>query len=159
MRTNKAIRGRKKRSKTDMIAEIFNSRPMEKHSPKEIAGELGLEIQLVTSIVSRLRNEGLIERVGWGQYKLKMAHTIEDLHMKEICDHMKEMASPVMGTTLPTSGELEKEDAYSELIVIYRSIREKGGEIMAVNLLRLCASKVLDDDNVDHLLINIGEVA
>ena len=154
---NRPKRGRMKESKTDRIASIFLSRPMEMISPKEISSELDMNIQLVTSIVSRLKNEGLIERVGWGRYRLRVETNIEEDYLKDINRELREMASMILGrATLLDS--IEKDDPFNELIGIYSSLRRVGGEAMASNLLRLCAKKSLLAEKVDVLMESVGEV-
>ncbi len=147
-----------KESKTDMIASIFTSRPLDLVSPKDVSSELKMDLQLVTSIMSRLRSEGLIERVGWGQYKLKMESNIENRYLEDINRELRDMASMILGRTAILDGIQSNGDPFKELIGLYSSLRKIGGEAMASNLLRLCAKKILLADKVDVLIESVGEV-
>lgn len=159
MRT-KRTRGKSRNiSKTERIANVFTSRPLDSISPKEISRELDLEIQLVTSIVSRLKAEGLIERVGWGKYKLRMDQTVDDEVLRLISKDMYEMSLEIMGTTPLENVDEELKAPFKFLIKIYKEAIGVGGETMANNLLRLCARKRLDDGEVDFLVHSVKEVA
>jgi hypothetical protein len=151
-------RGRSRESKTDRIASVFISRPLSSISPKEIASELDLDLQLVTSIVSRLRSEGLIDRVGWGQYRLKRDRTISREYLEDINRELRDMASMILGKTTTLDRIETNGDPFKELISIYSSLRKVGGDAMASNLLRLCAKKSLLEEKVDVLMESVGEV-
>lgn len=151
-------RGRMKESKTDRIASIFTERPLDLISPKEISTELDMDLQLVTSIVSRLRSEGLVERVGWGKYKLKMDKDIEERYLKDINRELREMASMILGRTTLLNEIETNGNPFNELIGLYSSLKRVGGDAMASNLLRLCAKKSLLEEKVDVLLESVGEV-
>lgn len=159
MRT-KRTRGKSRNiSKTERIANVFTSRPLDSISPKEISRELDLEIQLVTSIVSRLKSEGLIERVGWGKYKLRMDQTVDDEILKNISKDMYEMSLGIMGMTRSDNVEAELKAPFKFLIKIYQEAISIGGETMANNLLRLSARKKLNEEEVDFLVHSVREVA
>ena len=159
MRT-KRTRGKSRNiSKTERIANVFTSRPLDAISPKEISRELELEIQLVTSIVSRLKAEGLIERVGWGKYKLRMDQTVDDEIIEVISRDMYDLSLDIMGMTPITNLEEELKAPFQFLIKIYRDAINIGGETMANNLLRLAARKRLDEGEVDFLVNSVREVA
>jgi hypothetical protein len=158
LRTSRARGKSRNISKTERIANVFTSRPLDSISPKEISMELGLEIQLVTSIVSRLKAEGLIERVGWGKYKLRMEQTVDDEILKIVAQEMFEMSQKVIRTKHEGDVEEELKDPFKFLVQIYREIVKVGGEMMANNLLRLSARKRMEEEEVDFLVFSIREV-
>lgn len=158
MKAKRGLRVKDKLSKTDRIASIFSSRPLESISPKEIAKELELDLQLVTSIVSRLRSEGLVERVGWGKYKLKVERSVGDDYLIKINKDLREMASMIIGKKEPFVEIDSGGDPFKELTQLYSTIKELGGETLASNLLRLCAKKSHLEEKVDILVESVGEV-
>jgi hypothetical protein len=120
---------------------------------------LDLEIQLVTSIVSRLKAEGLIERVGWGKYKLRMEQTVEDEVLKTVARSMYEMAQNLIRTGPQVDLEEKLVDPFKFLVEVYKEVLNVGGETMANNLLKLSASKKLEEREVDFLVFSVREVA
>jgi hypothetical protein len=156
----KRTRGKSRNiSKTERIANVFASRPLDSISPKEISQELGLEIQLVTSIVSRLKAEGLIERVGWGKYKLRMEQTVDDDVLRLVASDMVKMSHNIIRSISSEDVEDGLKDPFKFLIGIYQQVVSVGGETMANNLLRLSARKQMDESEVDYLLFSVREVA
>ena len=142
-----------------MIARVIRESPFQSHTPKQIANQLDLDIQLVTSIVNRLRSEGVIERIGWGKYIQKREQEFEDTYLIDIIHDMREMASVILGRTSPLDNIQGQDDPFKELMEVYRSIKELGGEAMASNLLRLCAKKSMLRDKVDMLIESFEEVS
>ena len=142
-----------------MIARVIRESPFQSHTPKQIANQLDLDIQLVTSIVNRLRSEGVIERIGWGKYIQKREQEFEDTYLIDIIHDMREMASVILGRTSPLDNIQVQDDPFKELMEVYRSIKELGGEAMASNLLRLCAKKSMLRDKVDMLIESFEEVS
>jgi hypothetical protein len=156
----KRTRGKSRNiSKTERIANVFTSRPLDSISPKEISRELDLEIQLVTSIVSRLKAEGLIERVGWGKYKLRMEQTVDEEILQVITRDLYQMSLQIMGMAPSDNVEQELKSPFNFLVKIYQEAINIGGETMANNLLRLSARKRLDEEEVDFLVHSVKEVA
>jgi hypothetical protein len=156
----KRTRGKSRNiSKTERIANVFTSRPLDSISPKEISRELDLEIQLVTSIVSRLKAEGLIERIGWGKYKLRMDQTVDEEILQVITRDLYQMSLQIMGMAPNENVEEELKSPFKFLIKIYQEAINIGGETMANNLLRLSARKRLDEEEVDFLVHSVKEVA
>jgi hypothetical protein len=145
-------------SKTDRIASVFSSSPFVEHTPKMISEDLDMDIKLVTTIVNRLRSEGMIERIGWGRYRLKTDKDFDQEYLREITADMKDKASTIMGgrdrLEIKTSGE----DPFNELKEVYEAIRKLGGEVMASNLLRICAKRSNLADMSEMLIEAIGEV-
>ncbi len=142
-----------------MIAKVISDSPFQSHTPRQIANELDLDIQLVTSIVNRLRSEGVIERIGWGKYIQKREQEFEDRYLIDITHDMRVMASMILGQTSPLDNIKQKGDPFKELMEMYKSIKELGGETMASNLLRLCAKKSMLNDRVDILIESFEEVS
>lgn len=153
------VRGKSRSvSKTERIASVFIERPLQPISPKEISRELDLDIQLVTSIVSRLRAEGLIERIGWGKYKLRMDNTFEPEKLITIARDLHDLTSGILGTREDGHGEVSEDHSFDYLVDTYRAISQKGGEAMAANLLRLSARKLLSPEETELLIISLREV-
>ncbi|MEA3558378.1 MAG: hypothetical protein U9R75_03905 [Candidatus Thermoplasmatota archaeon] len=150
--------GRSKKTKTDMIAGVFSDHPLDPMSPKHISIELGLDIKLVTTIVNRLRQEGLIDRVGWGKYKLSIDNSIEDEILEKITDDMFEMTRIILGPIPYKNTETPNGSAFKGLVNVYRSLCTIGGELMAQNVLRLAANKNLPEDSIEPLIVSISEV-
>ncbi len=159
MRTKRARGKSRNISKTERIANVFTARPLDSISPKEISVELDLEIQLVTSIVSRLKAEGLIERIGWGQYKLRMEQTVDDEILRIVAKDMYKISRNIVGSRENKDIEEELEEPFKFLIEVYKQVIKIGGETMANNLLRLSACKELDDGEVEYLVYSVKEVA
>lgn len=145
-------------SKTEMIASIFSDEPLDHHTPKEISLKLDLDIRLVTSIVNRLRSEGLVERIGRGRYRLKMDQEIREEIISGIRDEMASMSQVILGLPEAKESGGDDETPFRELISLYRTVDEVGGRTMARNLLRLSGRKFLDDDSTDRLLLSVEEV-
>jgi len=144
-----------KTSKTEMIANVFTGRPTEIISPKEISKELGLDLQLVTSIVKRLMDEGLIDRISRGKYRLgsEFMGDVEDI--RSICDDLERVALTTLGSKPRSDLAFKKEaDPYKRLNEIFIFIKGVGGEAMALNLLRISSKKRLDNDQTE-MLFNI----
>ena len=159
MRT-KRTRGKSRNiSKTERIANVFTSRPLDSISPKEISRELDLEIQLVTSIVSRLKAEGLIERIGWGKYKLRMEQTVDDDVLRIIAKNLYDISRNIVGSRQSRKLDEDLDQPFKFLIEVYKQVISVGGENMANNLLKLAARKELDDTEVEYLVYSIKEVA
>jgi len=138
-------------SKTDRIAGVFTSHPNDVISPKEISRELDLNLQLVTTIVNRLKEEGMVERIGWGKYRLRRMVIMEDTDIRAVRDEMASLASSVFGRPFGaycTDGG----DRMTELSSLYTRIRVLGGETVASNLLLISARKHLDEDGAKKLL-------
>ncbi|MFO8050905.1 MAG: hypothetical protein R6V01_04320 [Thermoplasmatota archaeon] len=158
MRRKRLRTGKDNPTKTDMIANVFSEHPLDALSPKMISTELGLEIKLVTTIVNRLRNEGVIERVGWGKYRLSIDSNIEEEVLENISEDMYRMTGVILGSA--PSGWLNDSNGsgFKNLVNAYARISEIGGDVMAQNILRLAASKSLPDDKVDPLMVSVMEV-
>jgi hypothetical protein len=137
---------------------VFTDRPLQPISPKEISRELDLDIQLVTSIVSRLRAEGLIERVGWGKYKLRMDNTFEPEKLLMIAEDLYDLTKGILGSPENGHGEVSEENPFRYLVETYRAVSKRGGEAMAMNLLRLSARKRLTTDEIELLIMSVKEV-
>ncbi|MGA1821058.1 MAG: type IV toxin-antitoxin system AbiEi family antitoxin domain-containing protein [Thermoplasmatota archaeon] len=148
-----------KPSKTEMITEVFTSRPMDLITPKEISISLGLDIQLVTSIVNRLRDDGIIERPARGKYRLRIDQIADDDTLSEIARDMEELASDTLN--IPPAGKSENgyTNPFRELFLIYTHIQKRGGQAMSQNLLRLSARNRLSQDQIDALIRSIKENA
>lgn len=146
-------------TKTDQIANVFSENPLDAISPKDISAELGLDIKLVTTIVNRLRKEGMIERVGWGKYRLSIDNSIEDEVLEMIADEMSKMTMVILGIPLNKINGDSNGSAFKNLVSVYRKISEIGGELMAQNVLRLSASKKLGSDKVEPLISAVMEVS
>ncbi|MBN1389953.1 MAG: hypothetical protein JXA22_04855 [Candidatus Thermoplasmatota archaeon] len=147
----------KEMSKTERIANVFKVHPFESISPKEISGELGMEIQLVTSIVSRLRAEGLIERVSWGKYRLRMEQTLPEETLNKVANDYQEISRNILSTSDVRS--INNDTRPLDLMVqIYIEVMNVGGEIMAQNMLRLAARKSISPEDAEVLLSSIKEV-
>ncbi len=100
----------------------------------------------------------MVDRVGWGKYKLKMETSIEKQYLRDINKELRGMASMIIGNTSKFDEIETNDDPFKELTELYRSIRELGGEAMASNLLRLCAKKSHLDVGFDILVESVGEV-
>ena len=150
--------GKRKITKTDLIAGIFSDHPLDPLSPKLISIELGLDIKLVTTIVNRLRQEGLIDRVGWGKYKLSIDNSIGDEILEKITHDMFEMTCVILGPIPVKRIESPNGSAFKELVTIYLRLCTIGGEIMAQNVLRLAANKNLPEDKIEPLIVSVSEV-
>jgi len=67
MKDFNAIRG-KKPTKTDLILDFLVSRPNNILSPKEVADELGFNLQTTVTVLNRLALEGAVSKIGRGQF-------------------------------------------------------------------------------------------
>jgi len=144
-------------SKTEQIANVFIERPLDSISPKEISRELGMEIQLVTSIVSRLRAEGLVERVGWGKYKLRMEQTIARDVLEQVSSDYWELTRDILAGS--GEGRIEgADDHFDRIVRIFVEVKNLGGDVMAQNLLRLAARKSMPLEDVKILVGSVKEV-
>lgn len=142
-----------------MITEVFTARPMDLITPKEISTSLGLDIQLVTSIVNRLRDDGVIERPSRGKYRLSLDQIADDDIIMEIAGEMEKLANTTLNI-LPEEGvENGGADPFKKLLLIFKHIQERGGQSMALNLLRMSARSKLDPDQIDALISSIKEIA
>ena len=157
MRTKRTKGKVKDISKTEQIANVFIERPLDSISPKEISRELGMEIQLVTSIVSRLRAEGLVERVGWGKYKLRMEQTIAQDVLEQVSSDYWDLTRNIL--TSSGKGKIEGTgDHFDRIVRIFVEVRKVGGDVMAQNLLRLAARKSMPLEDVKILVGSVKEV-
>ncbi len=138
---------------------MFTEHPLQPISPKEISRELDLDIQLVTSIVSRLRAEGLIERVGWGKYKLRMDSTFDPEKIILIAKDLYDLTKGILGSPDNGHGEGAAENPFRYLVETFRAVSDRGGEAMALNLLRLSARKRLSPDEIELLIMSVMEVS
>ncbi|MGA1793794.1 MAG: MarR family transcriptional regulator [Thermoplasmatota archaeon] len=144
-------------SKTEQIANVFIERPLDSISPKEISRELGMEIQLVTSIVSRLRAEGLVERVGWGRYKLRMEQTIAHDILEQVSSDYWDLTRNILAGSGKGVAEGEG-DHFDRIVRIFVEVKKVGGDVMAQNLLRLAARKSMPHEDVKILVGSVKEV-
>lgn len=158
MNVRRAFRGRQTESKTDRIASYFSARPLDSISPKDIARELDMDLQLVTSLVNRLRKEGLVERIGRGKYRLKLEGFVDESSISAINRDMSILAGRIFGELNPRTGGTSTGDPFRELVGLYLTLRKVGGEATASNLLKLCAYKRLEGRNVELLVNTIYEV-
>ncbi|MBN1540102.1 MAG: MarR family transcriptional regulator [Candidatus Thermoplasmatota archaeon] len=149
-------------SKTERIADIFMKHPLDRISPKEISRELNMDIQLVTSIVNRLRSEGLIERVSRGKYRLRMEQTIADEVILRVSEDYLEMSSevlPAIRTRLEHQLSAREGKPLDRMVRMYAEVKKFGGDLMARNLLRLAASKSVEPEGVKVLISAVGDRA
>ncbi|MFW3146887.1 MAG: hypothetical protein ACMUIE_08770 [Thermoplasmatota archaeon] len=149
---------RSRTSKTEKIASIFSDEPLDYHTPKEISLKLDMDIRLVTSIVNRLKAEGLVERIGRGRYRLKMDQEIDEETISGIRGELASMSQVILG--IPGRDEKDRMNTtpFKQLVSLYMMVDNIGGRTMARNLLRLSGKKYLDDDSVDRLLLSVEEV-
>jgi len=138
-------------SKTDMIAGMFTSHPMEVLTPKRIACDLGLNLQMVTTIVNRLREHGLIERIGWGKYRLRNDVVLDGPTIELILEDFKTMSQEVLGMPIRSSLQ-DSGEKVSTLMEAYDKVRRIGGEPFASNVLRVCSYRRLDDQRSKALV-------
>jgi DNA-binding MarR family transcriptional regulator len=145
-------RGRKgdRPSKTDLIAGMFTTHPMEVLTPKRIAGDLGLNLQMVTTIVNRLKDQGMIERIGWGKYRLRSDVVLDGPAIEEIVKDFTSMSEDILGRDLHGNGR--EGEKVSTLIEAYEKVRRIGGEPFAVNVLRICTKRRLDDERAKAIV-------
>jgi hypothetical protein len=108
--------------------------------------------------VSRLRAEGLIERVGWGKYKLRMDNTFEPEKLLLIAEDLYELTRGILGSPGNGHGKASAENPFGYLVETFRAVSDRGGEAMAMNLLRLSARKRLSPDEIELLIMSIKEV-
>lgn len=160
MKTRGRRRSSSSPSKTEMITEVFTARPMDLITPKEISTSLGLDIQLVTSIVNRLRDDGVIERPSRGKYRLSLDQIADDDIIMDIAREMEKLANTTLNI-LPEEEGVENggADPFKKLLLIFKHIQERGGQSMALNLLRMSARSKLDPDQIDALISSIKEIA
>ncbi|MGA1866713.1 MAG: type IV toxin-antitoxin system AbiEi family antitoxin domain-containing protein, partial [Thermoplasmatota archaeon] len=147
--------------KTERIASIFVGRPLDLISPKEISGELGMDIQLVTSIISRLRSEGLLERVSRGKYRLRMEQTIANETLLEIAEDFLKMSKeilPALNERFTDQPSTQGGDPLDQITNIYIQVRKFSGDMMAKNLLRLAAGKNADPKDAKVLVSTVRKL-
>ncbi|MGA1872204.1 MAG: MarR family transcriptional regulator [Thermoplasmatota archaeon] len=158
MRT-KRTRGKVKDiSKTEQIANVFIEHPLDSISPKEISRELGMEIQLVTSIVSRLRSEGLVERIGWGKYKLRMEQTISEDILQKVAADFSEITKSMLSSSRKKVQDPDIKP-FDQIVTVFVEVRKLNGDRMAQNMLRLAARRNMPHDEVKTLVSSVKEVA
>jgi DNA-binding MarR family transcriptional regulator len=143
-------------SKTDMIASMFSANPLSILTPKEISVKLGMDIRIVTSIVNRLKDEGSVERVGWGRYRLMSGMVLDEAAIRSITEDMLAMSSEVLGR-IEEDRSAQGSDLMSRMHGVYTKLRRIGGEPFAINILRVCAKKRMDDEGVRVLVRMVSE--
>ena len=135
-----------------MIADVFSRRPTDLITPKEISRELGLDLQLVTSLMKRLMDEGVIDRISRGKYRLKIDMVCDKKEINEIVTDMEKIALITLGIPPHSNNkESDEDDPYRRLKDAYVRIRSLGGEVMALNLLRVSSRKKLEKEECDLL--------
>lgn len=140
-------------SKTDRIAEVFTENPTVTFSPKQIAHDLDLDLQLVTSIVKRLMDEGMLERVDRGKYRLRSMLSVDMDELFEISREMDERASRTIGKELDSIQPFTiGKDPLDQLNATFGRIRDLGGKSFAVNLFRMSAKKRMKIEDMNSLL-------
>ncbi|MDG6225369.1 MAG: hypothetical protein QCI82_07640 [Candidatus Thermoplasmatota archaeon] len=132
-------------SKTDRIAGLFTSQPFRVFTPKELSVELGMKLQLVTTIVNRLKDEGLIERVGWGKYRLRTDASFDRETVEGVMRDFLHLSSEVLGSDIDATG-IEGDDMITPLIDTYERIKDLAGESFSANILRICVNKRMEGD-------------
>lgn len=132
-------------SKTDRIAGIFTSNPFNVYNPKNLSSDLGMNLQLVTTIVNRLRDEGLIERIGWGKYRLRTEASFDRETVEGVMRDFLHLSSEVLGPDIDTT-DIQGDDVIITLIDSYERIKEIAGEPFSANILRICVKKRLEGD-------------
>jgi hypothetical protein len=143
-------------SKTDRIASMFTADPITVLTPKEISVQLDMDIRIVTSIVNRLRDEGSIERVGWGRYRLKTGMVVDEKAIVGISDDLIRLSSEVLGK-IEEDRSIWGENRLARLLWIYEKISKIGGEPFALNMLRICTKKWLDEEGAKVMIRIVSE--
>ncbi len=156
VRVRMRVRESRDISKTDMIASMFSANPLSILTPKEISVKLGIDIRIVTSIVNRLRDEGTVERVGWGRYRLMTGMVVDEAAIEGITEDMIAMSSEVLGGMNEDRGP-QGPDLMSRMLYVYTKLRRIGGEPFAINILRVCAKKRMDDEGVRVIVRMVSE--
>jgi hypothetical protein len=151
-------RGEVKDSKTEKISSMFSASPFKELSPKEISEGLGYDIQLVTTIVNRLMNEGFVERTGRGRYRLFVEQVVRPDHLSSMTREMKEFGRTVLGARSLEGLQPEGLEGLKGLVGTYDAIRIRGGSVLANNILRLAARKVLPEEDIEGFLGSVEEV-
>lgn len=139
-------------SKTEMIAELFDSNPFVVLTPKGIAEDLDLDLKTVTSIVNRLRDHGYVERIGWGRYRLRTDVAIGAEKLDSIRSLFIDMSRDVLGRGCFGPETIEGSGESGSLMEVYERVREIAGEPFATNVLRVCAKRVTGDDRARSIV-------
>ena len=152
---------RKKGSKTEMISSIFRDDPLKTFTPKIISDDLDLDLKVVTTIVNRLYQNGMLERTGWGSYRLKLDILFAEHELSNIASDMVSLASKAFGDERMKGllDEHGRDDPFREIVRTYRGIREVLGKEMALNMLRISANKRLGGKGSKLLMGSVMEVA